>query len=97
MAFKLIRLLTLIAPVSFRRVISGAQIKAGRALVGWSQAELAERAGLSEASIKDIEAENTDPRRSTLRAIVQAFDDAGVIFLDSGVNREGGAGVRLKS
>jgi transcriptional regulator with XRE-family HTH domain len=93
---KLFSLLGYRCPLSLRPVLSGAQIRAGRALLGWSQAKLAKEAGLSEASIKDIEAEATDPRRSTLKAIEGTFEKAGVIFFDAGVNRDGGPGVRFK-
>lgn len=39
---------------------------------------------------------STDPRSSTLAKIQQAFEKAGVVFLDPGDTRDGGEGVRLK-
>ncbi len=77
-------------------MISPSQIRAARALLGWKQAELASASGVSEISIKNIERGATDPRASTLSAIEAAFDAAGVIFMDAGVERPGGAGLRLK-
>lgn len=77
-------------------MITGAQICAARALVGWKQTELAERAGVSEISIKNIERGATDPRASTLQLIQAAFARADVIFLEPGDQRSGGLGVRLK-
>jgi predicted transcriptional regulator len=77
-------------------MISGKQIRAGRALVGWKQRELAAAAGVSEISIKNAERGVVDSRGSTLNAIQQAFDRAGVVFLDTGDTRTGGPGVRLK-
>ena len=77
-------------------MISGKQIRAGRALLGWKQRELAAAAGLSEVSIKNAEREVVDSRGSTLNAIQRAFDRAGVVFLDTGDTRNGGPGVRLK-
>jgi len=77
-------------------MISPAQIRAARALIGWKQTDLAANAGVSEMSIKNIERGATDPKASTLRLIQSALEAAGVLFLDEGVNREGGAGVRLK-
>ena len=77
-------------------MISGNQIRAGRALLGWKQRELAAAAGLSEVSIKNTERGVVDSRGSTLNAIQRAFDRAGVIFLDTGDTRNGGPGVRLK-
>ena len=77
-------------------MISGKQIRAGRALLGWKQRELSAAAGLSEVSIKNAERGVVDSRGSTLNAIQRAFDRAGVIFLDTGDTRNGGPGVRLK-
>jgi transcriptional regulator with XRE-family HTH domain len=77
-------------------MITGAQIRAARALIGWKQSELAERSGISEISIKNIERGATDPRASTLQSIQAAFDRADVVFLEPGDLRSGGLGVRFK-
>ena len=77
-------------------MLTAAQIRAARALLGWKQAELAAASGISEISIKNIERGATDPRASTLKAIEDAFGQAGVIFMDPGVERSGGAGLRLR-
>ena len=77
-------------------MITGSQIRAARALIGWKQSDLAAASGVSEISIKNIERGATDPRASTLGALQAAFDRAGVIFLDPGDARDGGHGVRLK-
>lgn len=80
-----------------RLVITPAQIRAARALLGWQQKELAERCGLSEVAIKNIERGRSDPRSSSLAAIIKAFDEAGLVFLQPGdIMRGGGIGVRLK-
>lgn len=79
------------------RMISGAQVRAARALIGWTQIQLAAAAGISEISVKNIERDKTDPRSSTMNAIQVAFETAGVVFLDAGDTRNGGPGVRLKS
>ena len=65
-------------------------------LIGWKQTDLAKASGVSEISIKNIERGATDPRSSTLGALQQVFEKAGVIFLEPGDIRDGGAGVRLK-
>lgn len=83
------------APYAPAPMIAPAQIRAARALIGWTQAELARASAVSEISIKNIERGVTDPRVSTMAAIEAAFQRAGVIFLDPGVNRDGGHGVRL--
>lgn len=76
-------------------MITPAQIRAARALIGWKQSDLATASGVSEISIKNIERGATDPRSSTLAALQDAFTKAGVVFLDPGDTRDGGAGVRL--
>lgn len=77
-------------------MITPAQIRAARALIGWKQSDLASASGVSEISIKNIERGATDPRGSTLGAIQKAFLDAGLVFLDPGDTRDGGHGVRLR-
>lgn len=77
-------------------MITPAQIRAARALIGWKQTDLATAAGVSEMSIKNIERGITDPRVSTLMAMQRALESAGVVFLDEGANRDGGPGVRLR-
>jgi predicted transcriptional regulator len=77
-------------------MITAGQIRAARALIGWTQMDLAKASGVSEISIKNIERGATDPRSSTLGALQQAFEKAGVIFLEPGDIRDGGVGVRLK-
>jgi transcriptional regulator with XRE-family HTH domain len=77
-------------------MITPAQIRAARALIGWTQSDLAEASGVSHISIKNIERGATDPRASTLAAMQAAFEHAGVVFLDPGDTRQGGHGVRLR-
>lgn len=77
-------------------VITPAQIRAARALLRWTQADLAASAGIGVVAVKSFERGRSDPRSSTLAKIEQALDAAGVIFFDAGENREGGPGVRLK-
>lgn len=77
-------------------MITPAQIRAARALIGWKQTDLAKHSGVSEMSVKNIERGVTDPRASTLRAIQESLETAGVLFLEPGQNRDGGPGVRMK-
>jgi transcriptional regulator with XRE-family HTH domain len=62
-------------------VITPAQIRAARALLGWTQAELAAAAGLGVVAIKSFERGRSDPRSSTVSKMEQALDAAGIIFL----------------
>ncbi|MEZ5814227.1 MAG: helix-turn-helix transcriptional regulator [Alphaproteobacteria bacterium] len=59
------------------------QIRAGRALINWSQADLAQRSGLARPTIVNIETGVQAPELKTLEKIVKAFDEGGVHF---GVN-----------
>jgi predicted transcriptional regulator len=72
--------------------ISIKQIKAARMLLGWSQADLGEAAGLGDATVPRLEAAGGDlgGRPETSEKIVAALEKAGVEFLDDG------QGVRLK-
>jgi transcriptional regulator with XRE-family HTH domain len=65
-------------------IITSPQIRAARALLGWTQAELAEASGLSAIGIQAIEKGTSDPRASTLLAIESAFKEAGVVFTNGG-------------
>lgn len=78
-------------------MITPAQIRAARAMIGWKQSDLANKSGVSEISVKNIERGATDARSSTLAALQEAFNKAGVVFLDPGDTRNGGHGVRLKT
>ena len=71
------------------------QIRAGRALLGWNQMDLAKAANVSIATIRRLEAQN-DPLTgyiSTIMRIQEAFEQAGIRFLDP--DAAGGLGVRL--
>ncbi len=70
-------------------VISSRQIKAARALLDWSQEDLASSSGLSIATIRKIESGALSPRDKTMGAIVSALEEANIEFTDS-------TGVRLK-
>ncbi len=57
------------------------QIRAARALLDWSQSDLADHAGLSQTGIARIENGTNKPNSSTLTKIESAFDKADVEFL----------------
>ena len=60
------------------KLIYAAQVRAARALLNWSQGDLAERAGISKQSVNRIESGSLDARFSTVNAVVSAFRRAGV-------------------
>lgn len=59
-------------------MISAEQIRAGRALIGVKQSELAKAAGIALATLNNIERGIGDPRASTLEAIERTLAQAGV-------------------
>ena len=77
-----------------RAMISPRQIRAARALLGWSQQMLADQAIVSLNALVRLENEKVDPRTSTLAAIEQALKKAGIEFLNSD---EASEGVRLRT
>jgi len=60
------------------------QCAAGRALLDWTQAELAEKSGASRRAISDFERGCAQPRGVTMDALEAAFRFAGIVFLPSG-------------
>jgi len=65
------------------------QIRAARALLAWTQAELAERSGVAARSISDIEAGSRYPRDDTIDRLKSVFDGAGIEL----INKDGCIGV----
>jgi transcriptional regulator with XRE-family HTH domain len=74
-------------------MIEAAQVRAARALIGWSQAELADAAGLPLSTVDRFEtgAPHSVPAESVAR-MRAALELAGVAFIP---RNGGGAGVRL--
>ncbi|WP_316193262.1 MULTISPECIES: multiprotein-bridging factor 1 family protein [unclassified Bradyrhizobium] len=75
-------------------MITSRQIRAARALLGWSQQELADKAIVSLNAVARLEGGVVDSRISTVQAVQDALVKAGVEFLDAD---QKGEGVRLKS
>ncbi|TPM15521.1 helix-turn-helix transcriptional regulator [Mesorhizobium sp. B2-3-5] len=73
--------------------ISAAQSRAGRALIGWSQEQLATASRVAKATIANFEAGKRTPYDRTLQDVRAALEAAGVIFVAE--NGEG-PGVRLR-
>src|SRR5262249_38394547 len=60
-----------------------AQIRAARAVLGWSQTDLGERTGVTQRAIYRVENGATAPRQLTRLRIERAFGEAGVAFESS--------------
>jgi transcriptional regulator with XRE-family HTH domain len=71
------------------------QIRAARALLGWSQGQLAAAAGVGEMTVKRFEADKGEVSGtiSSLQRIRTALEHAGIEFIDA--TQEKGSGVRL--
>lgn len=64
--------------------LSAAQVKAARALLGWNQLELSNRAKIAVSTVADFERGKRTPVPNNLEAIRAAFQSAGVTFLPGG-------------
>jgi transcriptional regulator with XRE-family HTH domain len=72
--------------------LTSAQVRAARALLKWSQQDLAAKASLFIGTIKDFERGVSNPRMSTLLALEKVFRKSGVEFIEP----EGGKGPGLR-
>jgi DNA-binding XRE family transcriptional regulator len=68
-------------------MITGPQIRAARSLLNWGQAELAKKAGLTQATIANLELEKHSPTKTTSSILISTFEDAGVELLPDGVRK----------
>jgi transcriptional regulator with XRE-family HTH domain len=73
--------------------MTSAQCRAARALLDWTQAVLAQAAGLGLSTVVDFERSRRTVSAAGRRAIRSALEEAGVIFVEA---NGGGEGVRLK-
>ena len=81
-------------------MITSAQLRASRALLGIDQRQLAQRSGLSVPTIQRMEASDGVIRGNvdSLMKLVGALDAAGIeLISDGAASRTGGRGVRLKT
>ncbi|KQP52790.1 XRE family transcriptional regulator [Methylobacterium sp. Leaf399] len=60
--------------------MSPAQARAARALLGWSQAEVASKIGFSEETIHDFEAGYGNMPSGQVEALKSALTTAGILF-----------------
>jgi transcriptional regulator with XRE-family HTH domain len=65
--------------------LSGAQVKAARELLGWSQVTLAGEVGISAATVGRFETGKRNPPTSDISAIMNALEWAGVEFANDGL------------
>ena len=76
--------------------VSNRQIKAARALVGWSQEHLTAASGVSLPTVKRLESADglLGGRQGTRERLIDALARAGIVFIHDG---DEGLGVRLRA
>ncbi len=62
------------------------QVRAARSLLGWSQQELAERAGVAVSTVADFERGQRNPVPNNALAIQRALEMVGILFTEIGVS-----------
>lgn len=62
-----------------------AQVRGARALLGWSQAYLAEGVNVRRVTIAHLESCKHEPQASTLFALMNELSAAGIVFTETGV------------
>ncbi|MEN2787574.1 XRE family transcriptional regulator [Sphingomonas qilianensis] len=76
-------------------MLSVAQCRAARALLGWAAAELASTAAVGIMTVHRFES-GEPVRQASLDKIIAAFSTAGVTFIEAGAaSPDGGEGVRF--
>jgi transcriptional regulator with XRE-family HTH domain len=74
-------------------MVTSSQCRAARALLDWSQQQLAEAAQVGVVTVRQFEGGGAQPRAATVTVIRTALEAAGVEFIPE---NGGGAGVRLR-
>ncbi len=80
------------------KILLPAQCRGARGLLGWSQGDLADKAGVSRSTVKDFETERHALHHSTERLLIDALETGGVALIapETDSAPAAGAGVRLK-
>lgn len=77
--------------------LTAEQSAAGRALLGWSQRDLAEKAHLGESTVRNFEKGRGAQTFNNVLAIRIAMETAGVLFLDDDGTLGPGARLRVSA
>ena len=70
-------------------MVTSRQIRAGRALLGWTQQTLADHALLAINTVRAIEQDRPYPKSETMEAVRRTLVKAGIMFLSEGALGEG--------
>ncbi len=66
------------------KIITSSQCRAGRALLGWSQPDLAKRARMNKQTISNFEAGKSTPSKTSLEKLETTLENGGVFFTERG-------------
>lgn len=75
-------------------MVTPEQCRAARALLGWTQMDLAERSGIGCSTVRSFESGRHTLIRSNMAVLRAALEAAGVIFIEADAE---GPGVRLRN
>jgi transcriptional regulator with XRE-family HTH domain len=75
-------------------IMDSGQLRAARAWLGWSQGELAEKAGVGRGVVAEYERGARHPYESSKDALIAALNKAGITFSGSAVE---GKAIRFRS
>jgi transcriptional regulator with XRE-family HTH domain len=78
-------------------MITSAQLRGARAMIGLSMEELAADSRLPLSALQALETDVGTAEHSSLSAVRAALEARGILFLSSGSQEAGGPGIRLKS
>jgi transcriptional regulator with XRE-family HTH domain len=84
----------LIEIIRLERRAFAAKMRLARAVLGWSQSEFGFRVGLTQRAIHKLEQGDTEPRRTTVRAIEEIWREQNIAFEDLG---DGGFRVSVRA
>lgn len=65
-------------------MVTGRLVISARGLLGWGQAELAERAGIRRQTLAEMEGDVRRPQARVRDAVLSVLDSEGVRFVDVG-------------
>lgn len=67
-------------------MVKALQIRAARAILSWSQQQLAERAKLNRDTIKALETDGVRTHPGTVQAVLNVLQTEGISFLEDDVS-----------
>ena len=81
-------------PRTRRNMLTPAQLRGARAMIGWSRERLAEETGVPNRTLEKFETGNGDLRLQAASKVRRTLEKAGLVFIDP--DQEFGPGVRLR-